>query len=65
MTMEQIKDCPKCKAKKGWFEKRTMSYEQYFDASGDPSHMADDRRTSGGKRKYCFDCRKDITDKIN
>jgi len=58
--MKQIKPCPWCGNKSGWFEKHVTSGQQYFYADGQPSHFCDEY-TRGGKRKYCADCNRDIT----
>lgn len=61
MTQEQIAPC-KCGHHAGWFEKRCVSYEQYFDETGEATHASDILAASrGGVRKYCCECSRDIT----
>lgn len=61
----QIKDCPKCKAKIGWWEARCQSWQQYFNADGKPSHAADSHSHGrGGKVKRCYNCDQIITNCI-
>ena len=57
---KQISDCPKCKKKYGWYEKRIQWGEQYYEANGEPSHYCD-TNGRGGLRKYCSECNTDIT----
>lgn len=57
---EQIKDCPHCKAKHGWYEKLRQAYDQYYAPLGTASHCVE-QNTHGGKRKYCAECCRDIT----
>lgn len=59
--MRQIKDCPKCKRKAGWWEKRVSYYHQYHTAEGEPDFASDGFRGLGGARKFCYDCNRDIT----
>ena len=59
--MKQLNDCPTCGASHGWFTVRRHSYEQYYDANGEPSHAADRGIGIGGKRQYCAECGYDIT----
>lgn len=58
--MRQGKPCPKCGVANGWFEKRILTGSQFFYPDGSPSHYYDEY-SRGGKRKYCFNCGKDIT----
>lgn len=58
--MKQTKDCPKCRSKNGWFEHRKHYGDQYFDSAGDTSHFVEARST-GGSRKFCSECGRDIT----
>ena len=63
--MKQTAPCPKCGNTYGWWEKRCQSYFQYFDEIGKPTHSADGETMGrGGKRKFCSECNKDITDLI-
>lgn len=62
--MNQTAPCPKCKAFNGWFEKRVQSYRQYFDLNGNATHATDEGFNRGGKRKYCSECGREITDLI-
>lgn len=63
MPQKQTAPCRKCKTVHGWYEKRTMSYEQYFTSDGQASHVADSKGFGGGgKRKYCYECGTDITE---
>lgn len=58
----QTQDCPTCKAKYGWWEKRQQSYGQYFLPNGVASHATDGHGVGrGGRRKYCYECNRDIT----
>lgn len=62
---KQLAVCPRCNDMHGWYEKRQQSYQQYFDASSNATHAADGGGNGrGGKRKYCSECGKDITDRI-
>lgn len=63
---QQTKPCPKCKEICGWWEKINTSYHQYYtpDGNGD---FVDDQTSGygrGGKVKFCFQCNKIITDRI-
>jgi len=61
----QLHDCPKCKTKHGWWEKRQQSYEQYYLPDGTSSHATDGNSVGrGGVRKFCFECNRDISDLI-
>lgn len=62
-TMKMIKPCTNCGYQNGWFEKIQHSYEQYYDENGEATHAADSGRAKGrgGRRKYCYECRTDIT----
>ena len=61
--MRQIKNCPNCNATYGWFEKRVHYGNQYYEEDGQASHF-DEGNTTGGKRKFCAQCSKDITSLI-
>lgn len=60
----QLSACSKCKAKNGWYEKRVHYGLQFFDSDGTPSHWVDGN-SRGGKRKFCYECDKDITNKVD
>jgi hypothetical protein len=64
--MTQTKPCPQCKEAHGWWERRQQSYKQYYVANGDPSHASDGEGVGrGGRRKYCYECNRDITDCVS
>ena len=50
----------KCGAFDGWYEKMVSYYIQYRDRNG-RGWNAQDENTTGGKRKYCVRCDRDIT----
>lgn len=54
--------CPKCGGATGYFIGVVISYTQSCYWDGD-AYASDENPASarGGKRKYCSDCRKDIT----
>ena len=58
---KQVKPCPRCKAILGWFENRVLYGDQFFDADGSASHFSDKGVSRGGRRKYCYECERDIT----
>lgn len=61
--MKQIAPCPRCGFNHGWFERRIKSYQQHFQSDGEVSHASDGNYIRrGGKRKYCCECSKDITE---
>lgn len=55
----QIKAC-KCGEFCGWFEKRITQREQYYDEIG-TAWTSEELNERGGKRKYCPECKRDIT----
>ncbi len=54
------KECPRCQCKV-YYEKRFSKYFQYFDFEGYATDASVFQKVSGGKRKYCQDCHKDLT----
>ena len=57
--MRQIKPCV-CGNWSGWFEKRVTQRLQFFDENGG-AWASEGLNERGGKRKYCPDCKRDIT----
>lgn len=60
---KQTAPCPGCKEAVGWWEKRVTSWAQYYMANGKVSHASDnlDSNGRGGRRKFCYNCNRDIT----
>ena len=57
---DELLCCPRCGGDGGFILKKTMCYEHWFDWSG-AAVSYEGTNGQGGKRKYCADCRKDIT----
>ena len=53
-------ECPHCQCD-SYYEKRLAKYVQYFDYEGQTTDASEFQKVSGGKRKYCQDCHRDIT----
>lgn len=60
----QLKPCPKCKAKHGWFEKLICKYEQHYCADGTVDSATTIERVRGGERRFCCQCERDISDLV-
>lgn len=58
--MKQVLDCPNCKAKHGWWEKRMSMHHQSFNPQG-VSDYCDINQSWGGKIKRCTECNRNIT----
>lgn len=63
-NLEQLSPCTKCGTQSGWYEKRVCKYLQFFDPNGIASDAGNMERVSGGQRRFCINCHKDITDQI-
>lgn len=54
--------CPKCGSNDGYYQRGIISrYTQYYDFSGEPVEASENMYISGGKRRYCNNCSRDIT----
>ncbi len=58
--MAEITKCPKCGSELGYYENLILAIEQQYDWHGNPVN-ANDKGVRGGRRKYCTECRKDVT----
>ena len=56
-----MEECPHCKSIDGYYEKRIVSYCQYFDFEGEIIDASEFQKVRGGKNKYCENCNRDIT----
>ena len=56
----QLLDCPKCKAKCGWSERRITYRTQHFNKDGFGDSSEADKEY-GGKVKRCLNCNRIIT----
>ena len=61
MKRHQIKPCPVCGQKFGWFEKRVVSYFQAFKPDGGYYFSSKPDAIVSGRRKFCLTCKGDIT----
>ena len=61
MSKEKLTKCPKCGDENGYFEKLIEARNHHFLWSGEESESTAPDLISGGERKYCTGCQKDIT----
>lgn len=64
VRLRQVAPCPRCGKLGGWHEKRVCKYELIFEADGEVWGSTDMERVSGGARRYCADCGRDITEQV-
>ncbi|MDU4254568.1 hypothetical protein [Pseudomonas sp.] len=62
--LQQVASCPRCNLLSGWYEKRVCKYRQIFDPDGTPFDTSNMERISGGARRYCIECDRDITELV-
>lgn len=60
--LRQLKPC-RCGEMLGWTEKRITYRDQFYDEKGE-AWASESKGEYGGRRKYCPDCRRDITSLI-
>lgn len=53
--------CPKCGSGYGYYENPILALEQLYNWDGSPIDANDRGRVRGGKRKFCCECKKDVT----
>lgn len=61
---EELKECPYCNDKCGYYENLVMSYTQFYTFDHEPDGSDQTGICRGGKRIYCINCHRDLTKKI-
>lgn len=63
MPLKQIKECPKCQVKAGWYWRHTTTVVHQYDSGGKIVN-SEPKTIKRDKKKFCSECFTDITNCI-